>query len=225
MSNDTLLRVVRVRCIRLPSDPLRVVGIDDWAWRRNHRYASIVCNLERRRARVAAYEASPEARARERIFKLTTLGYSRRLSAAEKAALESLESLYPRLPPHPDHPGASSFAKFGEALKRLKEELTSMKMASSPRAPCFAEIRGCEARTRRWLSRVPGLSPPLDVRAYQIGCVVGQLLLPCLDVAKLDRDVLTSNIFPTVEAFFRTTPSSRKPSRMFRSTSSGSVAL
>jgi len=26
-----------------------VIGIDDWAWRRNHRYASIVCNLERRR--------------------------------------------------------------------------------------------------------------------------------------------------------------------------------
>jgi transposase len=48
VSNDTLLRVVRRRS-RLPSAPLRVVGIDDWAWRRNHRYASIVCNLERRR--------------------------------------------------------------------------------------------------------------------------------------------------------------------------------
>jgi transposase len=48
VSNDTLLRVVRRRT-RLPSDPLRVVGIDDWAWRRNHRYGSIICNLERRR--------------------------------------------------------------------------------------------------------------------------------------------------------------------------------
>jgi transposase len=48
VSNDTLLRVVR-RCSRPPSDPLKVVGIDDWAWRRNHRYASIICNLERRR--------------------------------------------------------------------------------------------------------------------------------------------------------------------------------
>jgi transposase len=48
VSNDTLLRVVRRRS-RLPSDPLKVVGIDDWVWRRNHRYASIVCNLERRR--------------------------------------------------------------------------------------------------------------------------------------------------------------------------------
>ena len=48
VSNDTLLRVIRRRS-RPPSDPLKVVGIDDWAWRRNHRYASIVCNLERRR--------------------------------------------------------------------------------------------------------------------------------------------------------------------------------
>jgi transposase len=48
VSNDTLLRVVRRR-IRPPTELLRVVGIDDWAWRRNHRYASIICNLERRR--------------------------------------------------------------------------------------------------------------------------------------------------------------------------------
>jgi hypothetical protein len=48
VGKDTLLRVVRRRS-RPPSDPLRVIGIDDLAWRRNHRYASIVCNLERRR--------------------------------------------------------------------------------------------------------------------------------------------------------------------------------
>ncbi|MGO9701990.1 MAG: ISL3 family transposase [Xanthobacteraceae bacterium] len=48
VSNDTLLRVVRRRS-RPRSDPLKVIGIDDWAWRRNHRYASIICNLERRR--------------------------------------------------------------------------------------------------------------------------------------------------------------------------------
>lgn len=48
VSKDTLLRVVRRRH-RPPADPLKVIGIDDWAWRRNHRYASIICNLERRR--------------------------------------------------------------------------------------------------------------------------------------------------------------------------------
>jgi transposase len=48
VSKDTLLRVVRRRS-RPPADSLRVSGIDDWAWRRNHRYASIICNLERHR--------------------------------------------------------------------------------------------------------------------------------------------------------------------------------
>ena len=48
VSKDTLLRVVRRRSRPLV-DPPRVTGIDDWAWRRNHRYASIICNLERRR--------------------------------------------------------------------------------------------------------------------------------------------------------------------------------
>jgi transposase len=43
VSKDTLLRVVRRRS-RPPADPLRVIGIDDRAWRRNHRYANIICN-------------------------------------------------------------------------------------------------------------------------------------------------------------------------------------
>lgn len=47
-SNDTLLRVVRRRACSY-ADDLRVVGIDDWAFRRNHRYGTIVCDLERRR--------------------------------------------------------------------------------------------------------------------------------------------------------------------------------
>jgi transposase len=48
VSNDTLLRVVRRRACLRP-DPLTVIGIDDWAFRRNHRYGTIVCDLERRR--------------------------------------------------------------------------------------------------------------------------------------------------------------------------------
>jgi transposase len=48
VSKDTLLRVIRRRA-RVPSEPLSIIGIDDWAWRRNHRYGTIVCDLERRR--------------------------------------------------------------------------------------------------------------------------------------------------------------------------------
>jgi len=48
VSNDTLLRVVRRRTAPR-ADPLTVVGIDDWAFRRNRRYGTIVCDLERRR--------------------------------------------------------------------------------------------------------------------------------------------------------------------------------
>ncbi|MDI1344841.1 MAG: ISL3 family transposase [Pseudolabrys sp.] len=48
VSNDTLLRVVRRRtCLR--RELLVVAGIDDWAFRKNHRYGTIVCDLERRR--------------------------------------------------------------------------------------------------------------------------------------------------------------------------------
>jgi transposase len=32
----------------VPTEPLNVIGIDDWAWRRNHRYGTIICDLERR---------------------------------------------------------------------------------------------------------------------------------------------------------------------------------
>jgi transposase len=48
VSNDTLLRVVRRRT-RARTEPAAVVGIDDWAFRRNCRYGTIVCDLERRR--------------------------------------------------------------------------------------------------------------------------------------------------------------------------------
>jgi transposase len=48
VSNDTLLRVVRRRGSSRFAPPT-VIGIDDWAWRRNQRYGTIVCDLERRR--------------------------------------------------------------------------------------------------------------------------------------------------------------------------------
>ncbi|ARO32622.1 ISL3 family insertion sequence transposase protein (plasmid) [Rhizobium sp. NXC14] len=48
VSNDTLLRVIR-RQGPPSSTPPSVIVIDDWAWRRNHRYGTIVWDLERRR--------------------------------------------------------------------------------------------------------------------------------------------------------------------------------
>ena len=47
-SNDTLLRVVRRRGAPRFVPPA-VIGIDDWAWRRNHRYGTLICDLERRK--------------------------------------------------------------------------------------------------------------------------------------------------------------------------------
>jgi transposase len=45
-SSDTLLRCVhRVRLE--PPQPPRVVGIDDWSWRKGHTYGTIICDLER----------------------------------------------------------------------------------------------------------------------------------------------------------------------------------
>jgi transposase len=48
VSKDTLLRVVRRHTAQPSTEPL-VVGIDDWAWKRGHRYGTIICDLERRR--------------------------------------------------------------------------------------------------------------------------------------------------------------------------------
>src|SRR3984957_1423098 len=48
VSNDTLLRAVRRRGPPRVLPPT-VIGIDDWAWRRNQRYGTIVCDLERRK--------------------------------------------------------------------------------------------------------------------------------------------------------------------------------
>ena len=49
VSGDTLLRLIRA----VPMEPAtagpRVIGIDDWAWRRGQRYGTIIVDLERNR--------------------------------------------------------------------------------------------------------------------------------------------------------------------------------
>jgi transposase len=49
VSGDTLLRMVRSGALAVPPPPPRVIGVDDWAWRRGRRYGTIICDLERRR--------------------------------------------------------------------------------------------------------------------------------------------------------------------------------
>ena len=44
---STLLRGLRQRARPSPSSSPRVVGIDDWAWRKGQRYGTILCDLER----------------------------------------------------------------------------------------------------------------------------------------------------------------------------------
>jgi transposase len=48
VSGDTLLRLIRAVPIE-PAAPARVIGIDDWAWRRGQRYGTIIVDLERNR--------------------------------------------------------------------------------------------------------------------------------------------------------------------------------
>lgn len=48
VSGDTLLRMIRGAEFEPPKAP-RVVGIDDWAWRKGQRYGTIICDLERGR--------------------------------------------------------------------------------------------------------------------------------------------------------------------------------
>jgi transposase len=59
-SADTLLRVVRQSPISTVNAP-RVLGVDDWAFRRGHRYGTILCDLERHRIVDVLPERSAES--------------------------------------------------------------------------------------------------------------------------------------------------------------------
>jgi transposase len=58
VSNDTMLRMVRRRGPR-SFPPPSIVGIDDWAWRRNFRYGTLICDLERRKTIALSPDREP----------------------------------------------------------------------------------------------------------------------------------------------------------------------
>jgi transposase len=49
VSKDTFLRGARAITDDPGAEAPRVIGIDDWAWRRGQRYGTLICDLERRR--------------------------------------------------------------------------------------------------------------------------------------------------------------------------------
>jgi len=48
VSKDTFLRSVRAAAAA-DAGAARVIGLDDWAWRKGQRYGTLICDLERRR--------------------------------------------------------------------------------------------------------------------------------------------------------------------------------
>jgi transposase len=47
-SDNTILRQLKRRAATRAKAPVRVVGIDDWSWRKGWTYGTIIVDLERR---------------------------------------------------------------------------------------------------------------------------------------------------------------------------------
>jgi len=47
VSDDTILRTVKRVDVDTAAVPLRVIGVDDWAWKKGQTYGTILVDLER----------------------------------------------------------------------------------------------------------------------------------------------------------------------------------
>lgn len=116
LSADSFLRLIRRRA-KIPNDPLRVVGIDDWAWKRGQRYGTVLCDLERRQivdllpnrepATVQAWLA--EHQGIEIIARDRSGGYSKAAAAGASRAVQVADRW---------HLMANASAAFLEAVRR-----------------------------------------------------------------------------------------------------------
>jgi hypothetical protein len=70
-------------------------------------------------ARVAAYDESPEGRARSRIFNLQLHRFRGGLTAAEQSELDGLRTLYPDLPLDPNDPLKETYEAMAAAVKEF----------------------------------------------------------------------------------------------------------
>ncbi|PZR79581.1 MAG: hypothetical protein DI537_40865 [Stutzerimonas stutzeri] len=180
VSNDTLLRVVRQRA-RVPSEPLRVIGIDDFAWRRNHRYGTIVCDLERRRPVALLCDREPA----------TSEAWLRHQRLWAKSSIQEIDRCTPGRPSClSPQAGAGKFLPFVRLLTRSEMEKEGVNIPNLEgdqqgydRCHAVPEGRSKERRNPRQVLR-------------QFWTAKGHIKSPAL----CEKD--SSSIYPSVRSFF-----------------------
>ena len=162
VSNDTLLRLVRRRGTPHFHAPI-VVGINDWAWRRNQRYGTIICDLERRKTITLLPDREPSTAqawlsGRPQIAVVARSGQRLRAGGSESAPAGNSgrgslafdgkrESRFPRCGAQIRAPDSGSRS----ARPKLIPICSPPPRRSNTRAICGARKQCCHSRTgQRW---------------------------------------------------------------------------